>query len=57
MAAEVAGRAFKGAETLYTLRVAPKTDVLCEVPSRLDYPIGAQLRVRVEVEHLILFAD
>jgi hypothetical protein len=31
--------------------------VLCEVPSRLDYPIGARLRVRAEVEHLIVFAD
>jgi len=54
---EVVGRAFKGAETLYTLRVAPDTEVLCEVPSRLDYPIGARLRVRAEVEHLIVFAD
>jgi iron(III) transport system ATP-binding protein len=54
---EVVARAFKGAETLYILRVGPETEVLCEVPSRLDYPIGARLRVRVEVEHLILFAD
>jgi iron(III) transport system ATP-binding protein len=54
---EVVGRAFKGAETLYTLRLAPDAEVLCEVPSRLDYPIGARLRVRAEVEHLIVFAD
>jgi len=54
---EVIGRAFKGAETLYTLRVGRDTEVLCEVPSRLDYPIGARLRVRAEVEHLIVFAD
>jgi iron(III) transport system ATP-binding protein len=54
---EVVGRAFKGAETLYTLRVGADTEVLCEVPSRLDYPIGARLGVRAEVEHLIVFAD
>jgi iron(III) transport system ATP-binding protein len=54
---EVVGRAFKGAETLYTLRVGPDTEVLCEVPSRLDYPVGARLQVRAEVEHLILFAE
>jgi iron(III) transport system ATP-binding protein len=54
---EVVGRAFKGAETLYTLRIPPDTEVLCEVPSRLDYPLGARLRVRAEVEHLIAFAD
>ena len=54
---EVVGRAFKGAETLYTLRVGPDTEVLCEVPSRLDYPVGARLKVRPEVEHLILFAE
>jgi iron(III) transport system ATP-binding protein len=54
---EVVGRAFKGAETLYTLRVGPDTEVLCEVPSRLDYPIGARLKVRAEVEHLIVFGD
>lgn len=52
---EVVGRAFKGAETLYTLRIGPGTEVLCEVPSRLDYPMGAKLRVRAEVEHLIVF--
>jgi iron(III) transport system ATP-binding protein len=54
---EVVGRAFKGAETLYTLRVGTETEILCEVPSRLDYPVGARLRVRAEVEHLIVFAD
>ncbi len=54
---EIVARAFKGAETLYTLRVAPDTEVLCEVPSRLDYPIGTRLRVRAEVEHLIVFGD
>jgi iron(III) transport system ATP-binding protein len=53
--AEVAGRAFKGAETLYTLRLAGGTEVLCEVPSRLDYPPGSRLRLRAEVEHLIVF--
>jgi iron(III) transport system ATP-binding protein len=54
---EVVARAFKGAETLYTLRVTPDTEVLCEVPSRLDYPLGTRLRVRPEVEHLIVFGD
>jgi iron(III) transport system ATP-binding protein len=53
--AEVIGRAFKGAETLYTLRLASGAEVLCEVPSRLDHPLGSRLRLRAEVEHLIVF--
>ncbi|MCU0766063.1 MAG: ABC transporter ATP-binding protein [Gammaproteobacteria bacterium] len=52
---EVVARAFKGAETLYTLRLADGTEVLCEVPSRLDHPVGASLRVRADVDHLIAF--
>ena len=52
---EVVARAFKGAETLYTLRLPGGTEVLCEVPSRLDYPVGTRLRVRAEIEHLIAF--
>jgi iron(III) transport system ATP-binding protein len=51
----VAARAFKGAETLYTLRLPDGTEVLCEVPSRLDYAVGARLRIRAEIEHLIAF--
>ncbi len=53
--AEVVARAFKGAETLYTLRLASGAEVLCEVPSRLDHPPGSRLRIRAEVEHLIVF--
>jgi iron(III) transport system ATP-binding protein len=53
--AEVVTRAFKGAETLYTLRLASGTEVLCEVPSRLDHPPGSRVRIRPEVEHLIVF--
>lgn len=55
VAAEVVTRAFKGAETLYTLRLPSGIEVLCEVPSRLDHPPGSRVRIRPEVEHLIVF--
>jgi iron(III) transport system ATP-binding protein len=53
--ARVVERAFKGAETLYTLRLEDGTEVLSLVPSHQEHPLGAEVRVRVVAEHLILF--
>ncbi len=51
----VVDRAFRGAETLYTLRLPDGGEVLSLVPSRLDYPEGATVAVTITVDHLVLF--
>lgn len=51
----VLNKAFKGAETLYTLGLDNGTSLLSLFPSHQDYPIGAQVRVRVAPEQLVVF--
>lgn len=53
--AVVLKKAFKGAETLYTLRLN-EIELLALFPSHLDHRIGERVGVRVEVEHLVAFA-
>ena len=54
-AAELVAKAFKGAETLYTLRLASGATLLSLVPSHQDLAVGAQVRFDVVAEHLIRF--
>ena len=54
--ATVAGRAFRGAEYLYTLRLARGTEVLCLVPSHHQHAIGDEIGIRLEARHLVVFA-
>ena len=53
--AEVVSRAFRGAEYLYTLRLASGTRVLCLVPSHHDHAPGEQIGIRLGLEHLVVF--
>jgi iron(III) transport system ATP-binding protein len=53
--AKVVAKAFRGAEFLYTLELASGTRVLCLAPSHHDHPLGEQLGIRVEVDHLVMF--
>ncbi len=53
--AEVVHKAFKGAEILYTLRLATGGEVLSLFPSHADYPLGASVGIRVEADHLVVF--
>ena len=53
--AKVVAKAFRGAEFLYTLELASGTRVLCFAPSHHDHPLGEQLGIRVEVDHLVMF--
>lgn len=53
--AEVVSRAFRGAEYLYTLRLASGTRVLCLVPSHCDHAPGEQIGIRLGLEHLVVF--
>jgi iron(III) transport system ATP-binding protein len=48
-------RAFKGAETLYTLRLPTGTEVLSLMPSHRDHPTGSEVTVSFKGEHLVLF--
>ncbi len=48
-------RAFKGADTLYTLALANGDDVLSLASSHQDYSVGQEIGVAVNAEHLIIF--
>jgi iron(III) transport system ATP-binding protein len=55
MKAEVVARAFRGAEYLYTLRLASGTRILCLVQSHHDHAPGEMIGIRPELEHLVAF--
>jgi iron(III) transport system ATP-binding protein len=51
----VVQKAFKGAETLYSLALPTGQTVLSLLPSSVDLPLGEHLKVRVQTEHLVAF--
>ena len=53
--AEVLAKAFRGADFLYTLRLADGTQVLSLVPSHHDHHIGERIGVRLETDHVVAF--
>jgi iron(III) transport system ATP-binding protein len=53
--AEVVGKAFKGAETLYTLRLPTGSAVLSLFPSHQDHRVGERVRVTVVPDHVVAF--
>jgi iron(III) transport system ATP-binding protein len=53
--AVVVERAFRGAEFLYTLRLASGTRVLCLVPSHHRHAVGEEIGVRLQADHLVVF--
>lgn len=53
--ASVEQKAFKGAETLYTLRLPTGTRVLSLFPSSQDYLVGDTVNIRFEPDHLVAF--
>ena len=55
IAAVVVGRAFKGAQILYSLRLDTGSVVLSLFPSHLDHPVGERVRVRAALDHLVAF--
>jgi iron(III) transport system ATP-binding protein len=54
--AEVAERAFRGSHFLYTLRLDSGAEVLCLTPSHHEHPVGTRLGIRLEIDHLVVFA-
>ncbi len=53
--AEVVAKAFRGAEFLYTLRLASGARVLSLVPSHHDHAIGERIGIRLDVDHVVAF--
>jgi iron(III) transport system ATP-binding protein len=55
--AEVVAKAFRGAEFLYTLKLASGAHVLSLVPSRHDHAIGERIGIRLDVDHVVVFHE
>jgi iron(III) transport system ATP-binding protein len=53
--AEVLGKAFRGAEFLYTLRLGSGATVLSLVPSHHNHAIGERIGIRLELDHVVAF--
>lgn len=51
----VTARAFRGAETLYTVQMNDGLELISLMPSRYDYTVGQSLGARLTADHLILF--
>jgi iron(III) transport system ATP-binding protein len=54
--AEVVHKAFRGAEILYTLRLASGRKVLALVPSHHNHALGERIGIRLDVDHVIAFS-
>jgi iron(III) transport system ATP-binding protein len=55
MVAEVARKAFRGAEFIYTLKLPSGAQVLALVPSHHDHAIGEKIGIRLEVDHVVAY--
>jgi iron(III) transport system ATP-binding protein len=55
MRGEVVRKAFKGAQTLYTLEMRGGGQLMSLVPSHDDYEIGDIIGVSIEADHLVCF--
>ncbi|MDA1118749.1 MAG: ABC transporter ATP-binding protein [Proteobacteria bacterium] len=55
LTAEVQHKAFRGAEILYTLRLASGRKVLALVPSHHNHALGERIGIRLDVDHVVAF--
>lgn len=53
--ARVVARGFRGSHFLYTAALADGSQVLCMAPSHNQYPIGSEIRLSMNLDHLVLF--
>ncbi len=53
--AKVAAKAFRGADFLYTLKLASGAQVLSLVPSHHNHAIGELIGIRLDVDHVVAF--
>ncbi len=54
--AEVVHKAFRGAEILYTLKLASGRKVLALVPSHHNHALGEHIGIRLDVDHVVAFS-
>jgi len=54
--ARIERKIFRGADFLYTLRLASGEQVLAHVPSHHDHQIGEWIGIRADVDHVVTFA-
>ncbi len=54
--ARIERKAFRGAEFLYTLRLASGEPLLAHVPSHHDHAVGEWIGIRPDVDHVVTFA-
>ena len=54
--AQILRKAFRGAEFLYTLRLASGLTVMAHVPSHHDHAVGEWIGIRPQVDHVVTFA-
>ena len=55
ISARVSRKAFKGADILYTLTLPSGTTLLSLFPSHDNFSVGDHVRVRLNVDHLVVF--
>jgi iron(III) transport system ATP-binding protein len=53
--ARIESKTFRGAEFLYTLRLASGEKLMAHVPSHHDHQIGEWIGIRAEVDHVVTF--
>jgi len=53
--ATVLRKAFRGAQFLYTLRLPSGSTLLALVPSHHDHPVGEQIGIRFDADHVVTF--
>lgn len=53
--AEVLHKAFRGADILYTLKLASGQTVLALVPSHHNHSLGEKIGIRLDVDHVVTF--
>jgi iron(III) transport system ATP-binding protein len=53
--AQVASKAFRGAEFLYTLALASGTRVMSVVPSHHNHALGERIGIRLAIDHVVAF--
>ncbi|MFZ4062991.1 MAG: ABC transporter ATP-binding protein [Polynucleobacter sp.] len=57
MQAEVLRKVFRGADFLYTLKLASGTEIFAFVPSHHDHAIGEKIGIHLVADHVVTFSD
>jgi iron(III) transport system ATP-binding protein len=57
MQAEVVRKTFRGADFLYTLKLASGIEIFAFVPSHHDHAIGEKIGIQLVADHVVTFSD